>query len=345
MMQGIQEERAKNSSGLGLGYFVGDNLEYSKDKQQKHSQQAKEIVGAAVGDKKSMSSAEVNDAVKKMSAASKISEEEARAFITGEISARKIDTPDSKSSKASKPTDTSSADKPKPDQIAEKPKPAGVDATRTAAAAVKAVYEKEGVKAATGVAYEQPSKEDATRFAEGVSHSRAASISAGRDGADPTIAYTRPAVSDGVDPAARAAGRANVASTTEYTRPMLDGPSVALAEEIRSSSRIGSGRESTPTSGRATEDVARIGGGLQGSPAGLGGIEQIVRQLTVQPAATGGAAGGNQEVRLTGTLSLNGLQEAMLAATSSRSVHIDGGAPIVKDPAPMMSAPGGSKNA
>ena len=135
-----------------------------------------------------------------------------------------------------------------------------------------------------------------------------------------------------------------VASDTTR-RPTRDGPSVALAEELRSSSRIGSGRESAPTGGRATEDVARLGGGLQGSPAGLGSIEQMVRQLNVQPAATGGAAGGNQEVRLTGTLSLNGLQEAMLAATSSRSVHIDGGAPIVKDPAPMMSAPGGSKNA
>ncbi len=446
MMQGIQEERAKNSGGIGLGYFVGDNLEYSKEKQQKHSQQAKEIVGAAVGDKKSMSSAEVNDAVKKMSAASKISEEEARAFITGEISAQKIDTPDGKSGKASKPTDTSSTDKPKPDQIAEKPKPVSTDSTKTAAAAVKAVYEKEGVKAATGVAYERPSKEDASRFAEGASRvpkydykelgvtekvtpqqkeliDRFAGDSTGKkfsaemssvfggktreamftlpdkaalelfDKFDPeaqkqglaqlkearnnglltenqrknasrlydvisedqnkpaierlssakpiTYAYKRP---PGVDRGAGHGGRDNFDPTTAFTRPTLDGPGVALAEELRSSSRIGAGRESAPTGGRATEDVARLGGGLQGSPAGLGSIEQMVRQLNVQPAA-GGAASGNQEVRLTGTLSLNGLQEAMLAATSSRSVHIDGGAPIVKDPAPMMSAPGGSKNA
>lgn len=303
MMKSIQEERGQNSGGIGLGYFVGDNLEYSKTQHKKHSQAAKELVQGQFEGKKSASSAEIEEAAKKLSAANKIPLEEARAFISGELSAQKIDTP-----AAGKPTDTSAVNRPKPDQIAEKPKPPKTDVTASASAAVKAVYEKEGVRGVTGVAYERPDVGEAAQFAESAQENKKDRGQSSQLGADRTERVRTGSVA-------------------------LMGDSVRAFETTNNT--IAAGREN---SGILQEYAGRPRGGAAG-------IEQVMRSLTAQSSGTA-TANGNSEVRVSGTLSLNGLQEALLAATGSRSVQVEGGgAPIVGDAAPVFSSPGGSTNA
>ena len=74
-------------------------------------------------------------------------------------------------------------------------------------------------------------------------------------------------------------------------------------------------------------------------------VETISRQLMAAAPASGGAAGvgakQDQTLRVTGTLSLQGLQDVLLSARGQQSVAVEGsGAPIVMDPPNMYSNPG-----
>ena len=296
IMKDIQTERAQNSSGIGLGYLVGDETSYSDNKTQEQKKQAKDVIASQLGEKKIASRGDVDAAAKRLSAAAKIPMSEARAVILQQLDDQQIKTD-------AKPTDTTTAEKPKPDQVAEKPKKPPVDPAKETARATAAVYEQASVKATTGVAYERPSKTEAEKLL-------AASGAASTVMADHSAVYA--------------------------------------------DRRLGAGREagSIPlVSDKTARELAAAGSnvprgadaGRLESAGGAAGIEQVVRQLTARSEV--GGAGGNQEVRVSGTLSLNGLQEAMLAAKGERSVQVDNGAPIVGDPPGMYSSPGSAGRA
>lgn len=127
-------------------------------------------------------------------------------------------------------------------------------------------------------------------------------------------------------------------ATQEHTRQM-SGFS-AMAEELMGS------RPSSPI-GDLTEDANDIHlvGMEDVRQRGFDqDVEMIARQLS--PAAptsqTGGGMGAKQDqtLRVTGTLSLQGLQDVLLNARGQQSVPVEGsGAPIVIDPPNMYSSP------
>lgn len=208
-----------------------------------------------------------------------------------------------------KPTDTSSADKPKPDQVAEAPKKPPVDAAKEAEKATASLYAQEGVRAATGVVYERPSQSEAERLlAASVAPSDAPAVMA-----DYSAAYG----------AGLSGGREAGAAI-----PLI---SDRAAQELAAAG----GQTTTDSSVARASRLETFGGAAA--------VEQASRQLTAH--VSGGQSGGNQEVRVSGTLSLNGLQEAMLAAKGERSVQVDNGAPIVGDPPGMYSSPGSAGKA
>jgi hypothetical protein len=101
------------------------------------------------------------------------------------------------------------------------------------------------------------------------------------------------------------------------------------------------GQPTKAAAGRGPTEATTSSGITELASRGLDGIEQVARQLTTQPANSGATGGGSQDVRVSGTLSLNGLQEALIAATGSRSIQVDGGAPIVIDPPTHSTAKSG----
>lgn len=73
-------------------------------------------------------------------------------------------------------------------------------------------------------------------------------------------------------------------------------------------------------------------------------IEQMASQMSA--LVTGGqpAGGQDQNLKISGTLSLNGLQEVLLSARGQQSIPVEGGgAPVVIDPATMYTSPQGPR--
>ena len=59
------------------------------------------------------------------------------------------------------------------------------------------------------------------------------------------------------------------------------------------------------------------------------------------PAGAGAASGGSMTIN--GTLTLSGLQEAILSAQGSQVMQTDGGAPVIMDPILQHRAPSAPK--
>jgi hypothetical protein len=67
-------------------------------------------------------------------------------------------------------------------------------------------------------------------------------------------------------------------------------------------------------------------------------VQQNVQQVTRTPQVQLAGGGGSGNMSISGTLSLSGLQEAIMSAQGQQVIQTEGGAPVVADPMLSRSA-------
>lgn len=305
IMKSIQAERQQNTNASTVvSALYPDNLEYTTEKDARSKKTAQDIIATDYKGKTDFSRGDVDTAAKKLSAAAGIPLPEAKAILLNEL--------EQKSANVEQPAKPSSSDvgaAPKRDRPLPTASIKGADPEKAAAAVVaanagrqaaKEEREKEAVKRVTGVEYATVSKGDVEKMMS-----------------DPeTRKHLKDAIETGgfVPPKAR------------------EGLEVAAGRHADRVEKVH----------QRTENIElQVERTMQGRRTAAD-VEQIAKDLT---PVFGGQAGGpngqqNQNVKISGTLSLNGLQEVLLSARGQQSVPVEGsGAPVIMDPPPMYSNP------
>ena len=113
----------------------------------------------------------------------------------------------------------------------------------------------------------------------------------------------------------------------------------ALADAVPDAATVASTGRGVVTNGMGYKIGDNAGGGPESAVSdAVQAVQQNVQQVTRAPQVQLAGGGGSGNMSISGTLSLSGLQEAIMSAQGQQVIQTEGGAPVVADPMLSRSA-------